>query len=87
MLFVKADQAVAVLPVSDRGFERDFFGVRNVVGNAAAFVGGEACRQRDFAKQSGVRRAMAHLNRFFQCFDDAPAFGQAVVDRRETVEQ
>ena len=87
MLFVAPDQAVAILPVAQRAFERHFLGVGDVVRNATAFVGRKTGGQGDFTEQPRIRRAVTYLHRLFQRLDHAAALGQTVIDGRKTIEQ
>ena len=82
VLFVQAHQAVAVLPVADGFFQSDTFSVRNVVGDAAAFVAGKATGHGDFCQQARIRRAVTNLDRFFQRFSHTTAGSNPVIDDR-----
>ena len=83
---IDTGESVAVLPVADGLFQLHILGVRNIVGNAAAFIAGETCRIGDFRQQTGIRCAVADLYRCIQFIDDVTACIQTVVDNRQTVE-
>ena len=83
---IDAGETVHVLPVRDRLFHRNALCVREVIGDAAAFVAGEAARVCDLGEQTRVRRAVAHLDRRVQRVDQPSAARNAVIDRREAVQ-
>ena len=80
VLFVQTHQTVAVLPVANGFFQGDAFGVRDVVGDTAAFVAGEATGHGDFCQQARIRRTVANLDRFFQRFSHPAAGSNPVID-------
>ena len=87
VFFVVADQPVDVAPGPERIAELDFLGVRNVVGNPAAFVARESAGQRNFGQQPGVGSAVPDLDGLGHRFRHPAAAGQAVVHGRETVQE
>ena len=87
VLFVDAGETVNVLPVADGLLDGDVLGVGQVVGDAAAFVAGEAAGVGDLGEETGVGGAVTDLHGDVQVLDDGAAALHTVVDGREAVQQ
>ena len=84
--FIEAGQTVHILPVADGALHGDVFCVRQVVGDAAAFIAREAARIGDLGEKARIRSPVAHLDGRIEAVDQLAAAGNAVVDCREAVE-
>ena len=82
---VQTGEAVHVLPVTDGALHGNVLAVGQVVGDAAALVGGEAAGVGDLGQQTCVGSAVADLHGQVHGLDDLTALGDAVVDGGEAV--
>ena len=87
VLFVKTYESVGILPVVYSPFERMVLGIRDIVRNTAAFIRRKTARKRNLGKKPCVGRTVSDLNGNAYAFVDLTADLNAVIDRRETVEQ
>ena len=83
---IKSGKAVHILPVGNGTFNGYVFAIGKVIAYAAALVACKAAGKTDFGKKTGVRSAVANLNRHIQRLYNAAAAGNAVIYRGKAVE-
>ena len=82
---VQTGQTVNVLPVADGALHGDILTVRQVVGDAAALIGGEATGEGDLGQQPCIGGAVTDLHGQVDALNDLTALGNTVVDSGEAI--
>ena len=85
-LLIHTGEPVHILPVPDGLLHGDIFGVGQVIGDAAALIGGKAAGVGDLGEQTGVGGAVADLHGDIQALDELAAGVDAVVHCGEAIE-